>query len=171
MTSHSPKPYGEHARKPKSLGFEFPVLTKESGKQRIAAVSSVESPLRRVRIRLRTPPPSLPEPRKPSSIEKRPFRRGSCRLFSTFPGLCRHNGLSGGFFGSGLCIQKFRSWRLDFEARRRPGIGCRKVSFARLRKPIADLIRGFRTVGSIPRERRAAARLRYPGANDLRPQL
>ena len=117
---------------------------------------------------LRPPPPSLPEPRKPSSIEKRPFRRGSCRLFSTFPGLCRHDGLSGGFFGSGLCIQKFRSWRLDFEARRRPGIGCRKVSFARLRKPIADLIRGFRTVGSTPRERRAAARLRYPGANNSR---
>jgi hypothetical protein len=69
-----------------------------------------------------SPPPSLPEPRKPSSIEKRPFRRGSCRLFSTFPGLCRHDGLSGGFFGSGLCIQKFRSWRLDFEARRRPGM-------------------------------------------------
>src|SRR5260370_25038906 len=45
--------------KPKSFGFEFPVLTKESGKQRIAAVSSVESPLRRVRIRLRTPPPTL----------------------------------------------------------------------------------------------------------------
>src|SRR6266404_601537 len=72
MTSHSPKPYGEHARKPKSFGFEFPVLTKESGKQRIAADSSVESPLRRVRIRLRTPPSSLPEPRKPSPIEKRP---------------------------------------------------------------------------------------------------
>src|SRR5260370_13995524 len=53
---------------------------------------------------------------------RRDLRRGSCRLFSTFPGLCRHNGLSGGFFGSGLCIKKFRSWRLDFEARRRPGI-------------------------------------------------
>ena len=128
-------------------------------------------PSRLVRIRLRTPPPSLPEPRKPSSIEKGPFRRGSCRLFSTFPGLCRHDGLSGGFFGSGLCIQKFRSWRLDFEARRRPGIGCRKVSFARLRKPIADLIRGFRTVGSIPPERRGAARHRCREANDLRPRL
>src|SRR5258706_15732293 len=59
-----------------------------------------------------TPPPSLPEPRKPSSIEKRPFLRGSCRLFSTFPVSADNNGLSGGFLASGLCIQKFRSWRL-----------------------------------------------------------
>jgi hypothetical protein len=38
-------------------------------------------------------------------------------------------------------------------------------------KPIADSIRGFRTVGSIPREHREAARHQCRGANDLRPQL
>src|SRR5260370_41983140 len=54
------------------------------------------------------------ELRKPSSIEKRPFRRGSCRPFSTFPVSADDNGLSGGFLASGLCIQKFRSRRLNF---------------------------------------------------------
>jgi hypothetical protein len=52
---------------------------------------------RRVRIRLRTPPSSLPKPRKPSSIGNRPFLRGSCHLFSTFPVSAENNGLSGGF--------------------------------------------------------------------------
>src|SRR5260370_3482223 len=65
-------------------------------------------------MRLRTPPPSLPEPRKPSSIEKRPFLRGSCRLFSTFPVSADNNGLSGGFSTSSLCTQKFRSRRQGF---------------------------------------------------------
>src|SRR2546430_11837342 len=51
------------------------------------------------------PPPSLPEPRKPSSIEKRPFLRGSCRLFSTFPVSADNNGLSGRFLASSLCTQ------------------------------------------------------------------
>jgi len=54
--------------------------------------------------------------RKPSSIEKRPFPRGSCHLFSTFPVSADNNGLSGGFLAFGLCSQKFRSWRLRFEA-------------------------------------------------------
>src|SRR5258706_12050370 len=38
-------------------------------------------------------------------------------------------------------------------------------------KPIADSIRGFRTVVPIPPERREAARHRCPGANDLLPRL
>jgi hypothetical protein len=46
---------------------------------------------------------------------RRPFLRGSCRLFSTFPVSGDNYGLSGGFLASGLCIQKFRSWQLDFE--------------------------------------------------------
>src|ERR1035437_6252677 len=63
---------------------------------------------------LSSPPSSLPKPRKPSSIEKRPFLRGSCPLFSTFPVSADNNGLSGEFLASSLRIQKFRSWRLDF---------------------------------------------------------
>src|ERR1700675_2366315 len=46
--------------------------------------------------------------------EKRPFLRGSCHLFSTFPVSADNYGLSGGFSASSLCIQKFRSWRLEF---------------------------------------------------------
>src|SRR5260221_7157831 len=86
MTPHSPKSAGYHARKPKSFGFEFPVLSKESGKQRIAAVSSVESPLRRVRIRLRTPPSSLRKPPVSDTTPNRAFLRG----FPTthFPDFC-----------------------------------------------------------------------------------
>ena len=61
-----------------------------------------------------SPPSSLPEPRKPSSIEKRPFLRGSCHLFSTFPVSTDNNGLSGEFLASSLCIQKFRSPRPRF---------------------------------------------------------
>ena len=75
---------------------------------------------------LLSPPSSLPEPRKPSSIEKGPFLRGSCRPFSTFPVSADQKGLSGGFLTSRLCIQKFRSWHLDFGTEltsRRSGIG------------------------------------------------
>src|SRR6266436_6351093 len=61
-----------------------------------------------------SPPSSLPELRKPSSIEKGPFLRGSCHLFSTFPVSGENYGRSGGFLASSLCIQKFRSWRLEF---------------------------------------------------------
>jgi hypothetical protein len=42
---------------------------------------------------------SLPEPRKPSSIEKRPFLRGSCHLFFSDPGLCRQQRSLGWIFG------------------------------------------------------------------------
>src|SRR5258708_40346251 len=74
--------------KTKSFGFELPVLTKESGKQRIAAVSSVESPLRRVRIRLRTPPSSLRKPRVSGTTPNRAFLRGfPATQFPDF-GLC-----------------------------------------------------------------------------------
>jgi hypothetical protein len=63
---------------------------------------------------LSPPPSSLPKPRKPPSIKKRPFLRGSRRLFSTFPVSADINGLSGWFLASGLCIQKFRSRRLNY---------------------------------------------------------
>src|SRR5260370_34411674 len=86
--------------KPKSFGFEFPVLTKESGKQRIAAVSSVESPLRRVRIRLRTPPSSLRKPRVSGTTSNRAFLRGFPA--SQFPdfGLCGRSRILVAVFGA-----------------------------------------------------------------------
>jgi hypothetical protein len=66
-------------------------LTKESGKQRIAAVSSVESPLRRVRKRLRTPPSSLRKPHVSGMTPNRAFLRGfSATQFPDF-GLCRRS--------------------------------------------------------------------------------
>src|SRR6266404_2399526 len=120
------------------------------------------------------PPPSLPELRKPSSIENRPFLGDSCRPFSTFPVSADNNGLSGGFLASGLCIQKFRSWRLNFGwqlTSRRSGEEYTQLRAPRGVGPIVDSIRGFRTVGSIPRERRGVARHQGRGANDLRPRL
>jgi len=45
-----------------------------------------------------------------------------------------NNGRSGGFLASGLCIQKFRSRRLNFGRQRtswRSGIVCREASFER----------------------------------------
>jgi hypothetical protein len=53
-------------------------------------------------------------PRKPWSVEKGPFLRGSCCLFLTIPVSADNNGLSGGFLASGLCVQNFRSRRLNF---------------------------------------------------------
>ena len=86
-----------------------------------------------------------------------PFLRGSCRLFSMFPVSADKNGLSGGFWASGLCIQKFRSRRQGF---REPALGNRllRCELRAASKPIADSIRGFRTAGSIPREHRVVVR-------------
>ena len=75
---------------------------------------------------LSPPPSSLPELRKPSPIRNRPFLRGSGCLFSTFPVSGDNKGLSGGFLASGLCIQKFRSRRLNFGTEAdRPTLGNR----------------------------------------------
>jgi hypothetical protein len=59
--------------------------------------------------------------------EKQAVSAGSCRPFSTLPVPADNNGLSGGLLASGLCIQKFRSWRLNFGTEltsRRAGIVC-----------------------------------------------
>src|SRR6202171_1995382 len=76
------------------------------------------SPVQGIRdswVRSLSPPPSsLPELRKPSSIEKRPFLRVFLTPIFEFPVSADNNGLSGGFLASGLCIQKFRSRRLEF---------------------------------------------------------
>src|ERR1700737_1969426 len=44
----------------------------------------------------------------------RPFLRGSCPPVFSVPVSADNNGLSGGFLASRLCIQKFRSRRLNF---------------------------------------------------------
>jgi hypothetical protein len=46
--------------------------------------------------------------------QKEAVSAGSCRLFSTFPVSADNNGRWGGFLPSSLCIQKFRSRRLNF---------------------------------------------------------
>jgi hypothetical protein len=69
---------------------------------------------------LSCPPPSLPEPRKLSLIEKRPFLRGSCRLFQRSRSLPTFNCLLGGFLAFSLRSQKFRSPR--------PGLGAELTS-------------------------------------------
>src|SRR5258705_9682908 len=64
------------------------VVDQASAQQRIAAVSSVESPLRRVRIRLRTPPSSPCKPRVSDATPNRAFLRGfPATRFPDF-GLC-----------------------------------------------------------------------------------
>src|SRR6266404_9784255 len=62
------------------------------------------------------------------------------RLFSTFPVSADKNGLSGGFWASGLCIQKFRSRRQGF---REPALGNRllRCELRAASKPILDSIR------------------------------
>src|SRR5258705_12996534 len=90
------------------------LLTKESGKQRIAAVSSVESPLRRVRIRLRTPPSSPCKPRVSEATPNRAFLRGFPRTQFLDFCLCGRSRICRRFLAPCLRIQKFRS--------RRPGL-------------------------------------------------
>jgi hypothetical protein len=50
---------------------------------------------------------------------RRPKRGRFCgdlaTYFSTFPVSADNNGLSGGFLASSLCIEKFRSRRMNFE--------------------------------------------------------
>jgi len=76
--------------------------------------------------------------------------------------------LAGGFWASGLCIQKFRSrWRrLGAELNQ---LAPRKSPVAsRLRaktEPIVSSIRMLRIVGSIPREHRAVVQLQCREAN------
>src|SRR5260370_2490857 len=82
-----------------------------------------------------SPPSSLPELRKPSSIEKRPFRRGSCRPFLTFPVSADDNGISGGFFASRLCIQKIHSQPLNFTTELNSLTGDSVSCEAHVRKP------------------------------------
>ena len=109
--------------------------------------------------------------RKLSLIEKRPFLRGSYHLFSAFRVSAANSGLSAGFWPPSLCIQKFRSWRLEFRGGTdEPAPGNRLLRCA-ASEFIAGSIRAFRTVGSIPRELRGAARRRCREANDLRLRL
>jgi hypothetical protein len=58
---------------------------------------------------------ALPELRKPPSIGNRPFLRGFLTPIFKFPVSADIDGLLGGFLASGLCMQKFRSRRLDFD--------------------------------------------------------
>jgi hypothetical protein len=74
-----------------------------------------------------------------------------------FPSLCAHYGVQSRFLASGLCIQKFRSWQLDFEGAKdrsadwRSGILGSKMAVRAVAIIIADLVRALRTVGSILR--------------------
>src|SRR6202048_1184507 len=118
------------------------------------------SPVQGIRdswVRSLSPPPSsLPQLRKPSSSEKRPFLRVFLTPIFEFPVSADNNGLSGGFLASGLCIQKFRSPRLNLGLQQTTQRLENLLLRCKLRaasEPIADAIRGFRTVGSIPRER------------------
>jgi hypothetical protein len=61
------------------------------------------------------PPPSLPKPQISTSTAKRSFLRGFLTPIFKFPVSADIDGLLGGFLASGLCIQKFRSRRLDFD--------------------------------------------------------
>src|SRR5258708_31847385 len=76
------------------------------------------------------------------------------RLFSTFPVSADKNGLSGGFWASGLCIQKFRSRRQGF---REPALGNRllRCELRAASKPIADSIRARPATPSNARDRKS----------------
>src|SRR5260221_13689533 len=103
-----------------------------------------------------------------------PFLRGFLTPIFEFPVSTDNNGRSGGFLASGLCIQKFRSPRLNFGTEAdRPALGNRllRCDFRAASEPIAASIRALRTVGSIPREHCGAARHQCREANDLRPRL
>jgi len=121
-----------------------------------------------------SPPSSLPEPRKPSSIEKRPFLRGFSSTVFKFPVSAGITVSRVDFLASSLCIQKFRSRRLISDGNRPADAresSAENRAFEQLEKPIADSIRGVRTARSIPRERRGAVRHQCRGADDLRPRL
>jgi len=79
------------------------------------------------------------------------------------------------FSASRLCIQKFRSRRLDFEwyttARQPRNWGFGHKTTARPRRIIADSVRAPRTAGSIRWAGREAARPQCHAATDLRPLL
>src|ERR1019366_6030538 len=99
---------------PARFGADIRTEPVTSGLGRVAQRESTSLTSRGSQVRsLSRPPSSLPEPRKPSSIEKTPFLRGSRHLFSTFPVSGDISCLTGGFLASGLCIQKFRSRRLN----------------------------------------------------------
>jgi hypothetical protein len=69
-----------------------------------------------------------------------PFLRGFLTPIFEFPVSADNNGRSGGFLASGLCIQKFRSRRLDFGTEltsRGSGVVCREARF----EPRPNLLR------------------------------
>src|SRR5258708_2752346 len=129
-------------------------------------------------VRSLSPPPSgLPELRKPSPIEKRPFLRGFLTPIFEFPVSADNNHRSGGFLASGLCVQKFRSRRHRFERHKAVwrfggSESCEAKNAVSSRvATIAGSIRAPRTAGSILQEHHEVVRLRCRGANGLRQQL
>jgi hypothetical protein len=149
--------YGPHPSPP----FEGRVAQRES--------TSLTSRGSQVRS-LSRPPSSLHKPRKPSSMRNRPFLRGSRRPFSTFPVSADNNGLSGRLLGLRSLHPKIPFLTTEFrDGTARPTLGNSELRAAS--EPIANSIRGFRTVGSIPWERRGAARHRCREANDLQRRL
>src|ERR1700724_3743953 len=139
------------------------------------------SPVQGIRdswVRSLSPPPSsLPELRKPSPIRNRPFLRGFLTPIFEFPVSADITGRSGGFSASGLCVQKFRSRRHGFERQKAVWWfgnleSCEAKSAVSSRVAIiVGSIRAPRTAGSILQEHHEVVRLRYRGANGLRPPL